>query len=106
MRRMTGTGMKRSRTSPRGFAENWFLRCQDLVDTYKPDLLYLRRLGATPGAVWAGHCAHYYNSSVRAKGKVDVVLTAKDIKPEACGRIYAGHRAGQDKRDSGAAVAD
>jgi alpha-L-fucosidase len=67
------------------FAENWFLRCQDLVDTYKPDLLYFDDSELPLGQYGLDIAAHFYNSSVRDKGKVDVVLTAKDIKPEHVG---------------------
>ena len=67
------------------FAENWFLRCQDLVDTYKPDLLYFDDSELPLGQYGLDIAAHYYNASVRDKGHVDVVLTAKDIKPEHVG---------------------
>jgi len=67
------------------FAENWFLRCQDLVDTYKPDLLYFDDSELPLGQYGLSIAAHYYNSSIRDKGKVDVVLTAKEIKPEHVG---------------------
>jgi len=67
------------------FAENWFLRCQDLVDTYKPDLLYFDDSELPLGQYGLDIAAHYYNASVRDKGHVDVVLTAKDIKPEHIG---------------------
>jgi alpha-L-fucosidase len=67
------------------FANNWFLRCQDLVDTYKPDLLYFDDSELPLGQYGLDIAAHYYNSSVRDKGHVDVVLTAKDIKPEHIG---------------------
>ncbi|MGD0796780.1 MAG: alpha-L-fucosidase [Acidobacteriaceae bacterium] len=67
------------------FAENWFLRTQDLVDTYKPDLLYFDDSELPLGQYGLDIAAHFYNSSVRAKGQVDVVLTAKDIKPEHVG---------------------
>jgi alpha-L-fucosidase len=68
-----------------GFAENWFLRCQDLVDTYKPDLLYFDDSELPLGQYGLDIAAHYYNASIRDKGHVDVVLTAKDIKPEHVG---------------------
>ena len=70
-----------------GFAENWFLRCQDLVDTYKPDLLYFDDSELPLGQYGIDLVTHYYNSSVRKHGKVDVVVTAKDIKPEHVGSV-------------------
>jgi alpha-L-fucosidase len=66
-------------------AENWFLRAQDLIDTYKPDLFYLDDSELPHGRYGLSMAAHYYNTSVRDKGRVDVVLTAKDIKPEEIG---------------------
>jgi alpha-L-fucosidase len=67
------------------FADNWFLRTQDLVDAYKPDLLYFDDSELPLGVRGLEIAAHYYNASVRDKGHVDVVLTAKDIKPEHVG---------------------
>jgi alpha-L-fucosidase len=67
------------------FADNWYLRTQDLVDTYKPDLLYFDDTELPLGQRGLDIAAHYYNASVRDKGHVDVVLTAKDIKPEHVG---------------------
>jgi alpha-L-fucosidase len=67
------------------FADNWFLRTQDLVDTYKPDLLYFDDSELPLGVRGLEIAAHYYNASIRDKGHVDVVLTAKDIKPEHVG---------------------
>jgi alpha-L-fucosidase len=67
------------------FAEKWFLRCQDLVDSYKPDLLYFDDSELPLGQYGLDIAAHFYNASVRDKGHVDVVLTAKDIKPEHVG---------------------
>jgi hypothetical protein len=69
------------------FAENWFLRCQDLVDTYHPDLVYFDDTELPLGQYGLDLVAHYYNSSVRRHGKVDVIVTAKDIKPEHVGSV-------------------
>jgi alpha-L-fucosidase len=70
-----------------GFAENWFLRCQDLADTYDADLLYFDDTELPLGQYGIDLVTHYYNSSVRKHGKVDVVVTAKDIKPEHVGSV-------------------
>jgi alpha-L-fucosidase len=69
-----------SLTHPK-FAENWFLRAQDLVDSYKPDLLYFDDSELPHGIYGLSIAAHYYNVSVRDKGKLDVVLTTKDTRP-------------------------
>lgn len=67
------------------FADNWFLRCQDLVDSYKPDLLYFDDSELPLGQRGLDIAAHFYNSSIRDKGRVDVVVTAKDILPAHVG---------------------
>jgi alpha-L-fucosidase len=69
------------------FAENWFLRCQDLIDTYQPDLLYFDNTELPLEQYGLDIVAHYYNSSARRHGKVDVVVNAKEIKPEHTGAV-------------------
>jgi alpha-L-fucosidase len=69
------------------FAENWFLRCRDLVDTYEPDLLYFDDTEVPLGQYGLDVVTHYYNSSVRKHGKLDVVVNAKDIQPEHVGSL-------------------
>jgi alpha-L-fucosidase len=73
-----------SLTHPK-FAQNWFLRAQDLVDSYKPDLLYFDDSELPHGIYGLSIAAHYYNTSVRDKGKMDVVLTTKDTRPAESG---------------------
>jgi len=73
-----------SLTHPK-FAQNWFLRCQDLVDSYKPDLLYFDDSELPHGIYGLSIAAHYYNVSVRDKGRLDVVLTTKDTRPAESG---------------------
>jgi alpha-L-fucosidase len=73
-----------SLTHPK-FAANWFLRAKDLVDSYKPDLLYFDDSELPHGIYGLSIAAHYYNTSVRDKGRVDVVLTTKDTRPEEAG---------------------
>jgi alpha-L-fucosidase len=65
------------------FTEKWFLRCQDLVDKYRPDILYFDDTELPLGQAGLDMVAHYYNASVgRARGGLDVVVTAKHMKPE------------------------
>jgi alpha-L-fucosidase len=69
-------------TNP-AFAEKWFLRCQDLVDKYHPDVLYFDNSELPLGQAGLDIVAHYYNSSVsRNKGKLEAVVNAKHMKPE------------------------
>jgi alpha-L-fucosidase len=63
------------------FTENWFLRCQDLVDKYHPDLLYFDNIGDMPlGQAGLDIAAHYYNASMKWHGgKLEAVLNVKGL---------------------------
>jgi alpha-L-fucosidase len=66
-------------TNP-GFVDKWFLRCQDLIDQYAPDLLYFDDTELPLGQAGLDAAAHFYNASIaRAGGRLDVVLTAKKM---------------------------
>ncbi|HWX41130.1 MAG TPA: alpha-L-fucosidase [Blastocatellia bacterium] len=66
-----------------GFVDKWFLRCQDLVDKYHPDVLYLDNTELPLGQAGLDIVAHYYNANLtRNKGKLEAVVTAKHMKPE------------------------
>jgi alpha-L-fucosidase len=63
------------------FTEKWFLRCQDLIDKYKPDLVYFDNTGLPLGQAGLDIVAHYYNASMQwNNGKPEVVATAKKLK--------------------------
>ena len=70
------------------YHQMWFNRIKDLVDSYKPDLLYSD--GGMPfGAVGRALVARLYNQSVDQKGKVQAVYNCKalgsgEFYPEAC----------------------
>jgi alpha-L-fucosidase len=66
-----------------GYAAKWFLRTQDLLDKYKPDLLYFDDTELPLEKYGLAIAAHFYNSSANAhQGKSQVVLNAKHTKPE------------------------
>jgi alpha-L-fucosidase len=68
------------------FVENWFIRCQDLVDKYRPDLVYFDTNELPLGQAGLDVVAHYYNASAaRNGGKADVVVNGKHILPEHVG---------------------
>jgi alpha-L-fucosidase len=69
------------------FARTWYLRCQDLVDTYKPDLLYFDDTELPFEQYGLAIAAHMYNSSIRDKGHLDVVMTGKGLRPDHVGAI-------------------
>ncbi|HVW22810.1 MAG TPA: alpha-L-fucosidase [Opitutaceae bacterium] len=65
-----------------GFVESWFLRCQDLIDSYRPDVVYFDNTGLPLGQAGLDIAAHYYNSSLRWHGSLEVVVNGKKL-PEA-----------------------
>lgn len=68
------------------FVRNWYLRCKDLVDKYRPDLLYFDTNELPLGQAGLDVVSHYYNASAaRNHGKVDVVVNGKHIKPAHAG---------------------
>ncbi len=65
------------------FTEKWFLRCQDLVDKYQPDVLYFDDTELPLGQAGLDIVAHYYNANIaRNKGKLEAVVNAKHMKPD------------------------
>ena len=69
------------------FVDNWFLRCQELVDKYKPDLLYFDDTELPLGQAGLDIAAHYYNANTKAHGgRLEAVLTSKGL---AAGHVGA-----------------
>jgi alpha-L-fucosidase len=65
------------------FTRSWFLRCRDLIDSYKPDLVYMDNHGLPLGQAGLDIAAHYYNASKAWNGgKLEAVLNAKVLPPE------------------------
>ena len=63
------------------YVTRWLLRQTDLIDKYKPDLVYFDDYGLPFGPVGLEAAADYYNRSIQWHGKIDVVLTGKQLKP-------------------------
>jgi alpha-L-fucosidase len=63
------------------FTETWLLRCRDLVDQHRPDLLYFHNIGNLPlGQAGLDIAAHFYNASLQWHGgKLEVVLNVKEV---------------------------
>ena len=72
-----GRWLEDSPPAPRAFAENWLLRQKELVEKYRPDIVYLDDTQLPFGSIGLEALAHYYEQSRRWHGKVDVVLTGK-----------------------------
>jgi alpha-L-fucosidase len=70
------------------FTEKWFLRCQDLVDKYKPDLLYFDNFALPLGQAGLDIAAHYYNAGLQWNGgNVETVLNIKGVQKERRGAL-------------------
>ncbi len=65
---------------PEWWPRQWFLRIQDLLDQYEPDLLYTD--GGIPfGETGRKLIAHFYNQSVRRHGgRLEAVYAVKDAR--------------------------
>jgi alpha-L-fucosidase len=61
------------------FVARWLLRQNDLVDKYRPDIVYLDDYGLPFGPVGLEALAHYYDGAVARTGRTDVVLTTKAL---------------------------
>ena len=65
------------------FVDNWFLRCQDLIDKYHPDVLNFADIGLPLGQAGLDIAAHFYNASLGwNSGSMEVVLNSKLMPPE------------------------
>jgi alpha-L-fucosidase len=65
------------------FASKWFFRCQDLIDKYDPDFLYLDNGQLPLGQVGLDLAAHFYNANIaRRGGRLEAVLTSKGLPAE------------------------
>jgi alpha-L-fucosidase len=70
------------------FVDKWFLRCQDLVDRYNPDLLYFDDTELPLGQAGLDIAAHFLNSNMRRRhGRLEAVLNSKGLKPEHMGTM-------------------
>jgi alpha-L-fucosidase len=68
------------------FTRTWFLRCKELVDKYKPDMLYFDDTELPLGQTGLDITAHYYNANMRwHKGNEEAVVAAKEYTPEHMG---------------------
>jgi alpha-L-fucosidase len=65
-----------------GYSEKWFLRTQDLIDKYRPDLVYFDDTELPLEQYGLDIAAHYYNANRAAHGgKLEAVLNAKHMTP-------------------------
>jgi alpha-L-fucosidase len=65
------------------FTRQWFLRARDLIDSYRPDLVYFDDTGLPLGQAGLDITAHYYNASMAWHGgKLEAVVNGKILPPE------------------------
>jgi alpha-L-fucosidase len=77
------TGTRSPRFNNPAFMRSWYLRCRDLIDSYKPDLVYIDNYGLPLGQAGLDIAAHYYNASMAWHGgKLEAVLNAKVMPAE------------------------
>jgi len=70
------------------FVEKWFLRCQNLLDQYQPDLLYFDNLELPLGQAGLDIAAHFYNSNIKNHaGRLEAVLNSKGLAPDRVGTM-------------------
>jgi alpha-L-fucosidase len=70
------------------FTDTWFLRAQDLVDQYRPDLVYFDNFDLPLGQAGLDLAAHYYNASRQwHDGRAEAVLNIKGVSPERRGAV-------------------
>jgi alpha-L-fucosidase len=74
-----------SRVAPDSWKRLYFLRIQDLIDNYQPDLLYTD--GGIPFDDWGYKLvSHYYNQNAKLHGgKIEAVYTSKSKKDAEAG---------------------
>lgn len=61
------------------FVEKWLMRQKQLVEDYRPDLVYFDDSRIPFGGTGLEAVAHYYNQAIRWHGDMDVVLFAKRL---------------------------
>ena len=62
-----------------GFVRSWLLRQMDVVEKYRPDLVYLDDYRLPFGQTGIDAVAHYYRRSAEWHGAINGVVTAKQL---------------------------
>src|SRR5688572_4460163 len=66
---------------------NWYRRCKELVDNYEPDLPYFDILDLRLAQGGLDIAAHYCKASVARRGRLDVVLSTKELPEDRQGAL-------------------
>ena len=62
------------------FVDQWLLRQKQMVEDYRPDLLYFDDTGLPLGQAGLDAAAHYYNQALTWRDDLDVVLFSKKLE--------------------------
>ncbi|MEO7278244.1 MAG: alpha-L-fucosidase [Sphingomicrobium sp.] len=63
------------------FVANWLSRQKQMVEKYRPDLVYFDDSGLPLGQAGVEAVRHYYDQAMQWRGKIDVVAFAKKLGP-------------------------
>jgi len=74
-----GQWLEDSPPAPAAFVANWLARQKELVEKYRPDMVYFDDTGIPFGQTGLEAVAHYYEKSIEWHGKIDVVATGKKL---------------------------
>ena len=88
------------------FTENWFLRCQELLDKYQPDMIYFDNTELPLEQAGLDIAAHYYNSSIKKHGKLEAVIFCEGTEARPRRNAGARYRTGPRGPHLADAVAD
>jgi alpha-L-fucosidase len=81
------------------FVDNWFLRCQELVDKYQPDVLYFDNTELPLGQAGLDIAAHFYNANMKNHGgRLEAVLNSKGLTPDHTGTMVLDIERGRAER--------
>jgi len=73
---------------PETWKQEWYDRIQDLVDSYRPDLLYFDDTELPLGQAGLDIAAHYYNANMKNHGgQLEAVLNSKGLVPNHVGTM-------------------
>ncbi len=69
------------------FVRSWLQRCRELIDVYRPDMVYFDNFSLPLGQAGLDITAHFYNQSMRWHGRNEAVVTAKGTPANRRGGI-------------------
>jgi len=80
------------------FVQRWFMRCEELVNKYDPDLLYFDDTELPLGQAGLDIAAHFYNTNASRRGRLEAVLTSKGLQADHLGTMVLDIERGRADR--------